>query len=181
MQSASIRLSEQALGQLLATMPIGGHSLLPQSVYTPRDFLAARKELEKAGLVELDFDGSLHLRPLFARMLWNLQKYQSVMRIQAAEGTFFFIRGTVDLLQIWRDSEEDPWKIALRPMSEAEWRTKHCLYAEEEWEIVTQAGGEESPLFTRITAPKENLEEWEKIIREHLGKFYGKVAGKDAG
>lgn len=181
MQSASIRLSELALGQLLATMPIGGHSLLPQAAYTPRDFIAARKELEKAGLVELDFDGSLHLRPLFARMLWNLQKYQSVMRIQAAEGTFFFIRGTVDLLQIRRDSEKAPWKMSLRPLSEAEWRVKHCLYAEEEWEIVTQAGGEEPPFFTRVSASRENLGEWEKIIREHLEKFYGKAAGKDAG
>ena len=180
MQSASIRLSELALGQLLATMPIGGHSLLPQATYTPRDFIAARKELEKAGLVELDFDGSLRLRPLFARMLWNLQKYQSVMRIQATEGIFFFIRGTVDLLQIRRDSEEEPWKMALRPMSEVEWRVKHCLYAEEEWEIVTQTGREELPLFTRITSPQESLGEWEKIIQEHLEKFYGKAAGKDA-
>ena len=181
MQSASIRLSEPALGQLLATMPIGGHSLLPQAVYTPRDFLAARQELEKAGLIELDFDGSLHPRPLFARMLWNLQKYQSVMRIQAAEETFFFIRGTVDLLQICREPENPFWKMALRPLPEAEWRAKHCLYSGAEWEIVTQGHGEETPLFTRITAPRENLEEWEGALKEHLEKFYGKAAEKNAG
>ncbi|MGI5894875.1 MAG: hypothetical protein ACOX6P_09830 [Candidatus Merdivicinus sp.] len=181
MQSVSIQLSEQALGQLLATMPVGGHSLLPESEYSPKKFLSARRELEAAGLVELDFDGSLHPRPLLARMLWNLQKFESVMRIQAAGRTIYFIKGPVDLLQIRWDSEEVPWKMALRPLSEAEWMAKHCLYSEEEWEIVTQVGGEYPPLFTRVSAPRENLGEWEKIIREHLGKFYGKAAGKDAG
>ena len=81
MQTPSIRLSELALGQLLATVSDAGLPLLPEAAYSAKAFLLARDEWEKLGLVELDFDGALHPQPRFARMLHNLMKWRSVLLV----------------------------------------------------------------------------------------------------
>lgn len=146
MQTPSIRLSELALSQLLATVSDAELPLLPEAAYSAKAFLLARDEWEKLGLVELDFDGALHPQPQFARMLHNLMKWRSVLRVSDSKGETYFVRGPVDLLQI-RQGGKDSWQIALRPLTEARWLVNHLLHSPEEqnWELTAQALGDAKP------------------------------------
>lgn len=166
MQTPSIRLSELALGQLLATVSDAGLPLLPEAAYSAKAFLLARDEWEALGLVELDFDGALHPQPRFARMLHNLRKWRSVLLVSGGGEKTIFVRGPVDLLQIRRDGE-DFWRIALRPLTEARWLVHRLMQSPEgeDWELTVQAAGDSEPQTAKRTSAEDAAQQAQAVLQ----------------
>lgn len=175
MQTPSIRLSELALGQLLATVSNAGLPLLPEAAYSAKAFLLAREEWEKLGLVELDFDGSLHPRPRFSRMLLNLMKWRSVLRVTVGGEETTFVRGPVDLLQIRRDGT-DFRRIALRPLTEARWLVNRILQSpgENDWELTVQAAGDGEPQTAKRSSDGDAAQQAQAVL-QHFYRKGGKA------
>ena len=169
MQTPSIRLSELALGQLLATVSDTGLPLLPEAAYSAKAFLLARDEWEALGLVELDFDGALHPQPRFARMLHNLIKWRSVLIVAGGGEETIFVRGPVDLLQLRRDGEAF-WRIALRPLTEARWLVLRLLEApgKEEWTLTVQAAGDEEPRTAAASPSAADAAQQAQAVLQHF-------------
>ncbi len=174
MQTPSIRLSELALGQLLATVSDAGLPLLPEAAYSAKAFLLARDEWEKLGLVELDFDGALHPQPRFARMLHNLMKWHSVLLVSGGGEETIFVRGPVDLLQLRRDGK-DFWRIALRPLTEARWLVRRLLEAPggEEWTLTVQAAGDEEPRTAAASPSAADAAQRAQAVLQHFYRREG--------
>lgn len=175
MQTPSIRLSELALGQLLATVSDAGLPLLPEAAYSAKAFLLAREEWEKLGLVELDFDGALHPQPRFARMLLNLMKWRGVLRVSAGGKETTFVRGPVDLLQIRRDGE-DFWRVALRPLTEARWLVNQLLQSPEgtNWELTVQTSGDNEPQTAKGSSDGDAAQQAQAVL-QHFYRKGGKA------
>lgn len=166
MQTPSIRLSELALGQLLATVSDAGLPLLPEAAYSAKAFLLARDEWEKLGLVELDFDGALHPQPRFARMLHNLIKWRSVLLVDEDGKETAFVRGPVDLLQLRRDGE-NLWRVALRPLTEARRLVDRLVQSPggEDWTLTAQAAGEDCPQTAKRSSGGDAARQAQAVLR----------------
>lgn len=118
MRTTEITMSDPALSQLAGMMKLRGKWFLPEQAGGPDEFIRARKEWEERGLARLDFDGSLHPSPRFARMLYNLTHTDRALLYENGEEKTLFLKGPVDILMLKRREGEREWKLALRPFHE---------------------------------------------------------------
>lgn len=147
MRTMPVSMSEPALAQLAGTLGLTGKYFLPEIGGGPEEFIKARGEWEKEGLAKLDFDGSLHPKPQFARMLYNLKHVQSALQYEGEEGKTLFLKGPVDVLVLERSKETGGWELALRSFHEAAWQIRHLPggYAScREWAPDTEKEGEDN-------------------------------------
>lgn len=170
MRTQAIVLSDRGLCQTVQTLQLPERLLLPDQAGTAADFLQARQEWEEAGLAELDFDGTLHPQPRFARMLYNLTHIQSMLRLRREGETVLYVRGPVDLLRLCRKTEGE-WKLALRPLAEALVSLQQAWADGRKWEISTQSPGEEAP-FCELLDPGAPEEERRAVVCRHLSRFF---------
>lgn len=170
MRTQAIVLSDRGLCQAVRTLRLPERLLLPDSAGTAADFLQARQEWEAAGLAELDFDGTLHPQPRFARMLYNLTHVRSMLRLRREGETVLYVRGPVDLLRLCRKTEAE-WQLALRPLAEALGCLRQEWAAGGKWEIATQSPGEEAPLCETLD-PDAPEEERRAVVCRHLSRFF---------
>ena len=156
MRTQAVDLSHRALSQMLQSLNLPERLLLPEEPGTAADFLRAREEWEKAGLAEPDFDGTLHPRPRFARMLYVLTHVRGMLRLRrvpgqgempgppdAAGDMEIFVRGPVDLLWLARQ-EDGSWKMALRPLTEVLNRLLRIYREGASWQEAEGAPGDAS-------------------------------------
>ncbi len=118
MRTTEVTMSDPALSQLAGMLKLTGKWFLPEQAGGPDEFIRARKEWEERGLACLDFDGSLHPSPRFARMLYNLAHTDRALMYENGEEKTLFLKGPVDILMLKRKEGEAEWKLALRPFHE---------------------------------------------------------------
>ena len=174
MQTREILLSRPSLGQLLATLGGTPCPLLPQAPCSAKEFLAARQEWEAAGLASLDFDGALHPEPPFDRLLLHLKTGTAVLRLARDGAERLFVRGTVDTAQLRRAAAAEPWRISLRPLSEAKRAVQRALREPVEWELAVWEKGGGEPLAARFPCGEAAAR-----AGALLQQFYGKEAERN--
>ena len=182
MRTYPITLSHSAVTQLVHTLQLSGRWLLPCEVPpSAQDFLRARSEWEQAGLAELDFDGSLHPQPVFARMLYNLTHAGGAMRLcDADERTLLYIRGPVDLLRLQQTG--GAWTLALRPSSEVYHWAKEYLLTATCGHLSTEGIRDGAPCTLQAELSQELVSGDSRIplLNEHLLLFYRETRKEEA-
>lgn len=89
---------------LLKSVPCTEPLLIPCHSVTNDDaaeqYMWARDYWTDRGWAELDFDGSLHLYPEFARYVYNISHMDAVLRWGKQHQTEYWIKGPVDVLYV---------------------------------------------------------------------------------
>lgn len=171
MRTVPVSMSEPALAQLAGTLGLSGKWFLPESDGGPGEFIKAREEWEKEGLAQLDFDGSLHPVPRFARMLYNLTHARSAMLYESGEEKVLFLKGTADVLMLVQRKRKGSWELALRPFHEALWQIRQLAEGCVPGRFLVLGEGEEEP-FCREPDPDSGQEERLYMIESCLAYFY---------
>ena len=133
------------------------------------EYVSIRDQWLKEELIDLDFDGTVHCLPTFAREIYNLTNIGSIFRWKK-ENTDIYIRGPVDVLLI--QEQDDTITIQTIRNIEMVELFKDSLYTGPSGKIHTKRISDNLEAESDLTMYKAETDELAEVLAKHMNLLF---------